>query len=72
MRHKTRLAASIVLSSLALVVVGCGDSSSEDSDSDVFRVAYRYSPINDKGNELSLLLGAHYTTFDTAISSSLA
>ena len=40
-------------------------------DSDVFRVAYRYSPINDKGNELSLLLGAHYTTFDTAIASSL-
>ena len=40
-------------------------------DSDVFRVAYRYSPINDKGNELALLLGAHYTTFDTAISSSL-
>ena len=37
------------------------------SDSDVFRVAYRYSPINDKGNELSLLLGAHYTTFDVAL-----
>ena len=40
-------------------------------DSDVFRVAYRYSPINDKGNELALLLGAHYTTFDAAISSAL-
>ena len=36
-------------------------------DSDVFRVAYRYSPINDKGNELALLLGLHYTTFDVAI-----
>jgi hypothetical protein len=36
-------------------------------DSDVFRIAYRYSPINDKGNELSLLLGAHYTTFDVAL-----
>ena len=41
-------------------------------DSDVYRVAYRYSPINDKGNELALLLGAHYTTFDTAIASSLS
>ncbi len=40
-------------------------------DSDVYRVAYRYSPINDKGNELGLLLGLHYTTFDTSISSSL-
>ena len=40
-------------------------------DSDVFRVAYRYSPINADGNELALLLGAHYTTFDTSISSSL-
>ena len=36
-------------------------------DSDVFRVAYRYSPINENGNELALLLGAHYTTFDVAI-----
>ena len=40
-------------------------------DSDVFRVAYRYSPINENGNELALLLGAHYTTFDVAISSAL-
>ncbi len=38
MRHKTRLAASIALASLALIVVGCGDSSSEDTDSDSFRV----------------------------------
>ncbi|MET0305540.1 MAG: branched-chain amino acid ABC transporter substrate-binding protein [Solirubrobacterales bacterium] len=38
MRHKTRLAASIALSSLALFVVGCGDSSSDDSGSDTFRV----------------------------------
>ncbi len=40
-------------------------------DSDVFRVAYRYSPINNKGNELGLLFGLHYTTFDTTLSSSL-
>lgn len=40
-------------------------------DSDVFRIAYRYSPINENGNELALLLGAHYTTFDVGISSSL-
>ena len=40
-------------------------------DSDVFRVAYRYSPINSNGNELALLLGAHYTTFDTSITSVL-
>lgn len=38
MRHKTRLAASIALASLALFAVGCGDSSSEDSSSDTFRV----------------------------------
>src|SRR5215831_3033535 len=36
-------------------------------DSDVWRVAYRYSPINDgAGNELALLLGAHYTTLKTS------
>lgn len=40
-------------------------------DSDVFRVAYRYSPINQDGNELALLLGVHYTTFDTSITSVL-
>ena len=38
MRHKTRLAASIALASLALFVVGCGDSSSDDNGSDTFRV----------------------------------
>jgi branched-chain amino acid transport system substrate-binding protein len=38
LRHKTRLAASIALASLALVAVGCGDSSSEDGGSDSFRV----------------------------------
>ena len=37
-------------------------------DSDVWRVAYRYSPIDDKGNELALLLGAHYTTIKTSLS----
>jgi len=38
-------------------------------DSDVWRVAYRYSPINDgAGNELALLLGAHYTTLKTSLS----
>lgn len=38
MQHKTRLAASIVLTSLALLAPGCGDSSSDDSGSDTFRV----------------------------------
>ena len=38
MRHKTRLAASIALAGLAFIVVGCGDSSSEESGSDSFRV----------------------------------
>ncbi len=38
MQHKIRLAASIALASLALFVVGCGDSSSDDSGSDTFRV----------------------------------
>jgi branched-chain amino acid transport system substrate-binding protein len=38
LRQKTRLAASIALASLALVVVGCGDSSSDNSGSDTFRV----------------------------------
>ena len=40
-------------------------------DSDVFRVAYRYSPINDRGNELGLLLGLHYTTLDAALSTAV-
>jgi len=38
LRHKTRLAASIALTSLALIIVGCGDSSSDDDGSDAFRV----------------------------------
>ena len=38
-------------------------------DSDVWRVAYRYSPVNDgAGNELAFLLGAHYTTIKTSLS----
>ena len=36
-------------------------------DSKVLRVAYRYSPINEGGNELAFLLGLHYTQLDTAI-----
>jgi len=31
-------------------------------DSDVYRIAYRWSPINENGNELAVLLGAHVTT----------
>jgi branched-chain amino acid transport system substrate-binding protein len=39
LRPKTRLAASILLTSLALLAVaGCGDSSSDDSGMDTFRV----------------------------------
>ncbi len=38
MRHKTRLAASIALTSLALFVAGCGNSSSDEGSSDAFRV----------------------------------
>jgi branched-chain amino acid transport system substrate-binding protein len=38
LRHKTRLAASIALASLALFVVGCGDSGSDEGGSDSFRV----------------------------------
>lgn len=38
MRHKTRLAASIALVSLTALVTGCGDSGSDDSGSDTFRV----------------------------------
>jgi branched-chain amino acid transport system substrate-binding protein len=39
LQPRTRLAASIALTSLALLVVaGCGDSSSDDSGSDTFRV----------------------------------
>ena len=46
-------------------------SSTVDSsfDSDIVRVAYRYSPIHENGNELALLLGLHYTRLSTSISS---
>jgi len=37
-------------------------------DSDVWRVAYRYSPIDECGNELAFLLGAHSTTIKTSMS----
>ena len=39
-------------------------------DSDVWRVAYRYSPIDEGGNELAFLLGAHYTTLKTSLAGS--
>lgn len=38
MQHKTRLAASIALATLAFVMAGCGGSNSDDSGSDTFRV----------------------------------
>ena len=38
-------------------------------DSDTIRVAYRYSPIHENGNELALLPGAHYTRLKASISS---
>jgi len=38
-------------------------------DSDVYRIAYRWSPINENGNELGLLLGLHWTTLKTAMAS---
>ncbi len=37
-------------------------------DSDVLRVAYRYSPINEGGNELGFLLGLHYTKITASLS----
>jgi hypothetical protein len=37
-------------------------------DSDVARLAYRYSFINQDGNELAALVGVHYTTFKASIS----
>jgi hypothetical protein len=36
-------------------------------DSEELRVAYRYSPIHENGNELSLLLGLHYTRLKTSV-----
>ena len=38
-------------------------------DSDVFRVAYRWSPWHDDAGELGLLLGLHYTSMKTSIRS---
>lgn len=38
-------------------------------DADILRVAYRYSPIHENGNELSVLLGLHYTKLTTSINS---
>ena len=40
-------------------------------DSDVYRLAYRYSPMHENGNELSVLLGIHYTRVNASISSTL-
>jgi hypothetical protein len=39
-------------------------------DSDVVRMAYRWSPIHDDRGELGLLLGVHYTRLEARISSS--
>jgi hypothetical protein len=36
-------------------------------ESEIWRVAYRYSFINDSGNELAVLLGAHYTTLEVGL-----
>jgi len=41
------------------------DSSFESA---IWRVAYRYAFIQDAGNELAVLLGLHYTTFDVKLS----
>jgi hypothetical protein len=38
-------------------------------DANVFRVAYRYSPINEGGTELGFLLGLHYTKLETSMAS---
>lgn len=38
-------------------------------DSDIFRMAYRYSFVNEPGGELALLLGVHYTKLETEIAS---
>jgi hypothetical protein len=40
-------------------------------DSSTYRVAYRWSPINENGNELGLLLGLHYTSLKTSLSSAV-
>ncbi|QJR10871.1 hypothetical protein DSM104443_01941 [Usitatibacter rugosus] len=36
-------------------------------ESEVWRLAYRYSFINDSGNELAVLLGAHYTNLKVGL-----
>ena len=36
-------------------------------DSDVYRLSYRWSPVNENGNELALLLGVHWTNFKAAL-----
>ena len=36
-------------------------------DSDIFRMAYRYSFLNEPGGELAVLLGVHYTKLATEI-----
>ena len=40
-------------------------------ESDTFRVAYRYSPINQAGTELAFLLGAHYTKVRAGIATNV-
>lgn len=40
-------------------------------DSDVARLAYRYSFHNQDGNELAVLLGVHYTTLKASISAAI-
>lgn len=37
-------------------------------DSTVYRIAYRWSPWNENGNELGFLFGLHYTTLKTSLS----
>jgi hypothetical protein len=39
-------------------------------DSTVYRIAYRWSPVNENGTELSMLLGAHWTTLKAAMHTS--
>jgi hypothetical protein len=38
-------------------------------DSDVYRIAYRWSPVHENGAELGLLLGLHWTTLKTSMAS---
>ncbi len=41
-------------------------------ETSTIRAAYRYSPINDAGNELALLLGLHYTTMKASLGATIA